>query len=147
MNSTCSPAGATRMIDGYGLADAEYAIVGHGQLDRNRDRDGKISARQRWGQSWHVACHEFSAVSRTADRRALKNVKAIAVIERMDNPTAQSNPLTAEIKAAFADALSGAPGYPKIDRVPVIYSGSAGLGSRDIRPGDFVSVIEHLRSQ
>jgi pyruvate-ferredoxin/flavodoxin oxidoreductase len=76
---------------------------------------------------------------------ALRNVKSIAVIERMDNPTAQSNPLTAEIKAAFADALSGAPGYPKIDRAPIIYSGSAGLGSRDIRPSDFVSVINHLR--
>ena len=60
---------------------------------------------------------------------------------------AQSNPLTAEIKAAFADALSGAPGYPKIDRMPVIYSGSAGLGSRDVRPGDFVSVVNHLRSE
>ena len=77
---------------------------------------------------------------------ALKNVKALAIIERMDNPAAQSNPLTSEIKAAFADALSGAPGYPKIDRAPVIYSGSAGLGSRDVRPGDFVSVIEHLRN-
>jgi pyruvate-ferredoxin/flavodoxin oxidoreductase len=53
--------------------------------------------------------------------------------------------LAAEIKAAFADALSGAPGYPKIDHVPIIYSGAAGLGSRDIRPGDFVSVVEHLR--
>jgi pyruvate-ferredoxin/flavodoxin oxidoreductase len=77
---------------------------------------------------------------------ALKNVSAIAIIERMDNPAAQSNPLTSEIKAAFADALSGAPGYPKIDHAPMIYSGAAGLGSRDIRPGDFVSVIEHLRS-
>jgi pyruvate-ferredoxin/flavodoxin oxidoreductase len=67
-------------------------------------------------------------------------------MERMDNPTAQSNPLTAEIKAAFTDALSGAPGYPRIDRLPVIYSGSAGLGSRDIRPGDFLAVINHLRA-
>jgi pyruvate-ferredoxin/flavodoxin oxidoreductase len=64
----------------------------------------------------------------------------------MDNPTAQSNPLTAEIKAAFADALSEAPGYPQIDRLPAIYSGAAGLGSRDIRPGDFVSVVDHLRA-
>src|SRR4030095_12992843 len=78
---------------------------------------------------------------------ALKSVKAIAVLERMDNPTAQSNPLTAEIKAAFADALSGAPGYPKIDRVPLIYSGAAGLGGRDVRPGDLVAVIDHMRSK
>jgi pyruvate-ferredoxin/flavodoxin oxidoreductase len=75
------------------------------------------------------------------------HAKAIAVVERMDNPTAQSNPLTAEIKAAFADALSGAPGYPAIDQIPAIYSGSAGLGSRDVRPGDFVAVINHMRAR
>jgi pyruvate-ferredoxin/flavodoxin oxidoreductase len=78
---------------------------------------------------------------------ALKEAKAIAVVERMDNPTAQSNPLTAEIKAAFTDALSGAPGYPRIDHLPVIYSGSAGLGSRDIRPGDFAAVVNHMRAE
>src|SRR5581483_1742257 len=77
---------------------------------------------------------------------ALKGVKALAVIERMDNPAAQSNPLTAEIKAAFADALARTPGYPRIDRAPLIYSGAAGLGSRDIRPGDFAAVIEHLQA-
>src|SRR5512145_1953002 len=65
----------------------------------------------------------------------------------MDNPIAQSNPLTAEIKAAFADALSGVEGYPKIDRLPAIYSGSAGLGSRDVRPGDFVAVLDHMRAK
>jgi pyruvate-ferredoxin/flavodoxin oxidoreductase len=77
---------------------------------------------------------------------ALKRAKSIAVIERMDNPTAQSNPLTAEIKAAFSDALSGAAGYPELERQPTVYSGAAGLGSRDVRPGDFVSVIDHLRA-
>jgi pyruvate-ferredoxin/flavodoxin oxidoreductase len=55
--------------------------------------------------------------------------------------------LTAEIKAAFTDALSGAPGYPRIDHLPVIYSGSAGLGSRDIRPGDFAAVVNHMRAE
>jgi pyruvate-ferredoxin/flavodoxin oxidoreductase len=78
---------------------------------------------------------------------ALKHLKAIAVIERLDNPTAQSNPLAAEIKAAFADALTGAPGYPKINRAPVVYSGSAGLGGRDIRPADLAAAVEHMRRQ
>ena len=36
---------------------------------------------------------------------ALRDVKSLAVIERMDNPMAESNPLTMEIKSAFADAL------------------------------------------
>jgi pyruvate-ferredoxin/flavodoxin oxidoreductase len=138
------------MIDSNGLADAEwavdYAIVGMGSLIETASATAKY-LRQNTGVkvgTLHVTSFRPFPGAEIVD--ALKHVKAIAVIERMDNPAAQSNQLTSEIKAAFADALSGAPGYPKIDRVPVIYSGAAGLGSRDIRPGDFISVIEHLRS-
>ena len=75
---------------------------------------------------------------------ALKQLRAFTVLERMDNPMGQSNPLTAEIKAAFADALNDAPGYPRVHRLPTIYSGSAGLGSRDVRPGDFIAVAKNM---
>lgn len=138
------------MIDSSGLTDAEYAadyaIVGMGSLIETASATAKY-LRGKTGVkvgTLHVTSYRPFPGAEIVD--ALKHLKAIAIIERMDNPAAQSNPLTSEIKAAFADALSGAPGYPKIDRVPVIYSGAAGLGSRDIRPGDFISVIEHLRS-
>jgi pyruvate-ferredoxin/flavodoxin oxidoreductase len=75
---------------------------------------------------------------------ALKHVKAIAVIERMDNPLAVSNPLTAELEAAFAKAMMGTEGYPKIDNVPVIYSGVAGLGSRDVTPGHIFATVKNM---
>ena len=69
----------------------------------------------------------------------MKHLKAFAVIERMDNPIAQSNPLTMEIKSAFADALLDGHSI-----LPAIYSGSAGLGSRDVRPGQFIAAIHHM---
>ena len=134
------------MFDGNDLADAECAIVGMGSLIETASATAKY-LRQKTGVkvgTLHVTSFRPFPGAEIVD--ALKHLDAIAVIERMDNPAAQSNPLTSEIKAAFADALSGAPGYPKIARAPVIYSGAAGLGSRDIRPGDFVSVIEHMRS-
>jgi pyruvate/2-oxoacid:ferredoxin oxidoreductase alpha subunit len=40
---------------------------------------------------------------------ALRHVKAMAVLERLDIPMMQSNPQLVEIKAAFADAASGTP--------------------------------------
>jgi pyruvate-ferredoxin/flavodoxin oxidoreductase len=134
------------MIGSNNLADAECAIVGMGSLIETASATAKY-LRERTGAkvgTLHVTSFRPFPGAEIVD--ALKHVNAIAVIERMDNPAAQSNPLTSEIKAAFADALSGAPGYPKIDHAPIIYSGAAGLGSRDIRPGDFVSVIEHMRS-
>ena len=48
---------------------------------------------------------------------ALKNLKAFSVIERLDVPLAIDNPLTAEIESAFAKAIMGIEGYPKIDRI------------------------------
>lgn len=75
---------------------------------------------------------------------ALRDVRAAAVIERMDNPLAQSNPLIAEIKAAFADAITDMPGVPSVSRIPILHAGVAGLGSRDVRPGHFLSVLKAL---
>ena len=134
------------MIDSNGLADAECAVVGMGSLIETASATAKYLREKTGAKVGTVHVTSFRPFPGAEIVEALKNVSAIAIIERMDNPAAQSNPLTSEIKAAFADALSGAPGYPKIDHAPIIYSGAAGLGSRDIRPGDFVSVIEHLRS-
>lgn len=132
------------LVDGYRLEDARFAIVGMGSMLET------AAATVDWIRSelglkvgtLHVTSFRPFPGPEIVD--ALAGVDAIAVIERMDNPMAQSNPLTAEIKAAFADALVGTPGYPRIHRMPVIYSGTAGLGSRDVRPGDFVAAVENM---
>jgi pyruvate-ferredoxin/flavodoxin oxidoreductase len=133
------------MVDAYGLDDAECAIVGMGSLIETATATARYLRKKGRAKVGTLHVTSFRPFPGPEIVEALKDVKSIAVIERMDNPAAQSNPLAAEIKAAFADALSGAPGYPKIDQAPVIYSGSAGLGSRDVRPGDFVAVVDHLR--
>jgi pyruvate-ferredoxin/flavodoxin oxidoreductase len=75
---------------------------------------------------------------------ALGRVHALVVVERLDNPLAASNPLALEVKAALADAASGRDGYPALSRLPVVYTACAGLGSRDVRPGDFVAAVEEM---
>ena len=32
----------------------------------------------------------------------------------------------------------------KIDRIPKIFSGVGGLGSRDVRPGDFIAIFKNM---
>src|SRR5438445_332338 len=77
--------------------------------------------------------------------KALKNCKAFTVFERMDDPLSTTgNHLTREIKAAFCDALTGQNGQDRIDRIPRIYSGAAGLGSRDVRPGDIIAAYHNM---
>ena len=81
-----------------------------------------------------VARHQLPAVPRRAARRgAAQAPRAVAVVERTDEPAAAANPLTREIKAALYDARGGRGAC-----VPRVVSVSAGLGSRDVerrRPG------------
>lgn len=134
------------MVTPYQLDDAEYAIVSMGStaetasvtLDHLRKVGHKTGS---------LTITSFRPFPGPQIVEALKNVKAFAVIERMDNPLGISNPLTAEIEAAFAKAAMGTPGYPKIDRIPTIYSGVAGLGSRDVTPGQMVSAVENMTEQ
>ncbi len=135
-----------RFVDTYRMEDAEYAIVGMGSMMET----AAVTAdwiREHLGLKVGVVhVTVFRPFPGPELVEALAHVKTFSVLERMDNPLAQSNPLTAEIKAAFADALVGTDGYPEITRIPTIYSGSAGLGSRDVRPGDFVAVAKNMAS-
>ena len=76
--------------------------------------------------------------------KALARTRAVAVLERIDAPLAQSNPLAVEVKAAFADALTWTPGYPGIGRIPEIFSGSIDPSSRETTPGEIFAVIDNL---
>lgn len=133
------------LVEVYRMADADYAIVGMGGMVETAMATVDYLRLHRGVRAGalHVTC--FRPFPGRQIVEAMKHLKAMAVIERMDNALAQSNPLTAEIKAAFADALTGAPGFPPIDRMPIIYSGSAGLGGRDIRPGDLAAAIDNMR--
>ncbi|HET9614730.1 MAG TPA: 2-oxoacid:acceptor oxidoreductase family protein, partial [Candidatus Limnocylindrales bacterium] len=69
---------------------------------------------------------------------ALHAARTVAVIERTDDPAAHDNPLTREVKAALFDhAAEGT-------LVPRVRSVSAGLGSRDVGPGDIAAVFDWI---
>lgn len=132
------------VVEPYRMEDAELAIVGMGTMidtaeatvDWIRENLGlKVG-------TVHVTCFRPFPAAEIVE--ALKDISAFSVIERMDNPLAQSNPLTREIKAAFADALVGHEGYPAIDHIPQVFSGSIGLGSRDVRPGDIIAIVRNM---
>jgi pyruvate-ferredoxin/flavodoxin oxidoreductase len=143
-----------QMVDSYRMDDADYAVVGMGGMmetalaavDYMRAELGlKVGA-------VHVTCFAPFPATQLVD--VLKSVKAITVLERMDNPLAQSNPLVQGIKASFADAFSGLKfgsngefAYPKITTIPKIYACSAGLGSRDVRACHFVSMVKNMQAE
>lgn len=75
--------------------------------------------------------------------KACGRARGVAVIERADAPLAQSNELATEVKAAFADALTWAPGYPGIGRIPTIYAACIDPDAREASPGELFAVVEN----
>lgn len=131
-------------VEAYRLDDAEFAIVGLGSMVETAMATAdwiRASRGLRVGVLGITIYRPFPGADIVT---ALRRVRAITVIERLDNPLAASNPLTLEVKAAFADAATGRDGYPAPAAVPVVHSACAGLGSRDIRPGDFVAAAEEM---
>ncbi len=132
------------MVETWHMDDAEYAVVGMGSaMETARATVEWIRKHEgiRLGVV-HVTCYRPFPGPQVVE--TLKHLKGFTVLERMDDPIAPNNPLTNDIKAAFADAYIGREGYPAIDHIPEIYSGVGGLGSRDIRPGHFVAMARNM---
>ena len=132
----------TRSAAGQG-ADASLVLVGLGGL--GDILLGEVPRLRAEG-------HDVGAVKLTAFRpfpgprlvRLLARALSITVLEHTDAPLAQSNALTREVKSAFADALTWAPDYPGIGRLPRVCSGVAGAPSHDLEARDLEAIVRNM---
>ena len=138
------------LINTYHMDDAEYAMVGMGCMMETAipTVDYLRTEMNIPVGVIHVCCYRpFPGVELVA---ALKNTTAFTVMERMDDPIAPSNPLMRDIKSAFIDAQMGLEEYREagvtVEKLPLMLQNAAGLGSRDIRPGHFIGLVQNMRS-
>jgi pyruvate-ferredoxin/flavodoxin oxidoreductase len=82
--------------------------------------------------------------------KALAGKKRVIVLERTDEALSSDNPLTREVRTALAKGVEAyhegfEHGIPPLspDRVPLVLSGSYGLGSRDFRPEAIIGAYEY----
>jgi pyruvate-ferredoxin/flavodoxin oxidoreductase len=75
--------------------------------------------------------------------KALHRALAITVLEGVDRPLAANGPLAVQLKAAFADALTWAPDYPGIGRIPRIVSGVV-AARRELEAADLDAIVHNL---
>jgi pyruvate-ferredoxin/flavodoxin oxidoreductase len=132
-------------ISPYRCEDAEYILVGMGCYMETAQTTVDWLRKEKGIKAGCVNVYCFRPFPATYLVDALKRAKAFTVIERMDDPLSTTgNHLTREIKAAFCDAVTSQNGQERIDRVPKVYHGAAGLGSRDVRPGDIYAIFENM---
>ena len=125
------------LADAYRCEDAETIVVAMGTIADTATAvvDALRAAGRRVGCIGLTSFRPFPAARLAA---LLKGARAIAVIERTDEPAAADNPLTREIKAALTDLASDQVAIPRV------FSVSAGLGSRDVSAGDIAAVFRWL---
>jgi pyruvate-ferredoxin/flavodoxin oxidoreductase len=129
----------------YRCEDAEYILVGMGSYMETAQTTIDWLREKKGIRAGCLNIHCFRPFPANDIVDALKHAKAVTIIERMDDPLSTTgNHLTREIKAAFCDAITGQGGQEPISRIPKIYHGAAGLGSRDVRPGDLYAIFENM---
>lgn len=134
-------------VRSYQCADAEYVMIGMGSFLETAE----VTVDYLRSQGRKVGCVTVYCYRPFPMREiiaATGHCKAITVLERIDDPLSTTgNPLTREIKAAFCDAMNGQMGCGPLQRIPRIYHGAAGLGSRDVRPGDLTAVFDNMAAE
>jgi len=133
------------VLSGYRCDDAEYILIGMGGYMETAEVTVDYLREEKGIRAGCVTLYCFRPFPAERIVETLKHAKAITVYERMDDPLSTTgNHLTREIKAAFCDALNGQLGHEPIERIPRVYGAAAGLGSRDVRPGDIVASFENM---
>ncbi len=143
-------------VSGYRMEDAEYVILGQGSVVVTAEAVADYLRRTRRVKVGVVNLTMFRPFPGDKIGELLKGRKGVAVLERVDQPLAEDLPLIREIRAALSRCLengrAGAdqppyPGYAsyrKTDDLPPLYSGSFGLGSRDLQPEGIIGAVENM---
>jgi pyruvate-ferredoxin/flavodoxin oxidoreductase len=130
------------VIERMPASDAGVALVGAGALGDSLLADvGRLRA----------AGHDVVGVRVVAWRpfpgprlvKALGRALAVTVLERVDQPLASGAPLAVQLKAAFADALTWAPDYPGVGRIPRIVSGIV-APEREVVSTDLDAIVQNV---
>ncbi len=156
---------------GYRLEDADYVLVGQGSVIPNAEAVADYLREKRGLKVGVLDMVMFRPFPSDLVARALAGKKAVAVLERVDQPLAVDAPLLREIRAAMSKAVENGrvaragkpvpPRYPlpenltvklpheglpalAADQVPDFYSGGFGFGSRDLQAGDLVAAVENM---
>ncbi|MET0048232.1 MAG: 2-oxoacid:acceptor oxidoreductase family protein [Sedimenticola sp.] len=138
----------------YLMDDADYVIVGQGSMIVQAHAVAEYLRETRKLKVGVVNLTMYRPFPGDLIGKALKGRKGVVVLERTDQPLAEDLPLMREVRAALTKCIENgatrgdAPyaGYEpyKVGDAPALYSGSYGLGSRDLQPEGLIAAVENM---
>ena len=139
----------------YRAEDAEYLILGQGSVVVTAEAVVDYLRETRGIKAGVVNLTMFRPFPGDLLGSLLKGRKGVAVLERVDQPMAEDLPVVREVRAALSRCIENGrftngkvphAGYAsyRAEDMPPLYSGSFGLGSRDLQPEGIIGAIENM---
>jgi pyruvate-ferredoxin/flavodoxin oxidoreductase len=140
----------------YRCDDADYLIVGMGSMLVTAEAVADYLRETRKIKVGVVNVMMYRPFPGDLITNILRGRKGVAVLERVDQPLAEDLPLVREIRAALGRSMENAwfanghlpypdhATYKKSADLPPLYSGSFGLGSRDLQPEGLIGAVENM---
>ena len=139
----------------YRIEDADYLIIGQGSVIPSAEAVTDYLRETRGLKVGVINMTMFRPFPGDLLGKLIKGKKGVAVLERLDQPLAEDLPMVREIRAAISKCLENGvakkdlpwPDYDvwkKESDAPPIYSGSFGMGSRDLQPEGLIAAVENM---
>jgi pyruvate-ferredoxin/flavodoxin oxidoreductase len=138
----------------YKADDADYLILGQGSVIPSAEVVVDYIRKTRGIKVGVVDLLMFRPFPADFIGRFLKSKKGVTILERLDQPLAVDPPIAREIRSVLTKCIENGvhkkdKPYPELasykpSDMPALYSGSFGMGSRDLQPEGIIGAIENM---
>lgn len=138
----------------YKAEDADYLILGQGSVIPSAEVVADYLRKTRKIKVGVVDLVMFRPFPADMLGNLLKGRKGVAILERLDQPLAADLPIAREVRSVVAKCVENGlhkdnKPYPELasyksSDIPVIYSGSFGMGSRDLQAEGIIGAVENM---
>ena len=138
----------------YRAEDADYLILGQGSVVPSAEAVVDYIRDTRKIKVGVVDLVMFRPFPADHIGRLLKGKKGVAILERLDQPLAEDPPIAREIRAVLTKCIENGANkknkpYPDLESydlkdIPALYTGSFGMGSRDLQAEGIIGAIENM---
>ena len=141
------------LVTRYKADDADTVFVSLGSAAENCEAAVDHLRATRGAKVGSIHLNVFRPFPERAVVEALAGKRNVIILERTDEPLAGDNPMGRDTRTALNKALKlngqpAAAGFPEVapERMPRLFNGIYGLGSRDFRPEHVIGAYEYVTS-
>ena len=138
----------------YRTEDADYLILGQGSVIPSAQVVADYLRETRKIKVGVVDLVMFRPFPADLISEVIRDRKGVTILERLDQPLAVDPPIAREVRAVLTKCVENGTHkkdkpYPqlasyKASEIPALYSGSFGMGSRDLQPEGLIGAVENM---